>query len=371
MKRRIDYIDGLKGLSAILVSLYHFMILGNFNGYVGYGTNYTNKEAIERILNYPLSSFITNNSVGLYIFFVLIAIFPIMSYRRKNSDGKVMGRYACKRYFQLLPMCLIMSVVMVIIYDCGFIHYDDISALTNHPWISTCNPNHTNILLAIKTLLFDSWLTNTQEITSLWCLYIVFKGSMYVYASYALFGQSKYKYLPALVLFVVSLADNNMLMFAFGSILGEIMSSEKTKSYSPILCVLLIIFSVCFMKMPMPLYPFEINQAVPCSIGAFLIILSIMKCEFLQHLFSNKVLTFLSKISFEIVVCHPFMMGTIAYPLTVWLIGKMEFGFAFGLVIGVICTVLTIPFAYAVSRWITPLGGKLAKKVESICFEEN
>jgi len=369
MKKRIDYIDGLKGLCALFVSMYHFILVGYFGGYVGFGTNFTKTEAVSNVCNNFLSAFITNNSAGLYIFLVLIAVFPVISFRKKGSKAEVMGRYACKRYFQLLPLCFITSILMVILYNGGFIHFDEMAELFENSWIATTNPDHTNILQAIKVMLFDAWFINTREVGALWCLHIIFRGSLMTYAAYGLFGNSKIKYLPTIVLFIISLQTNYYILFAFGSILGELLANDKELKQIPlIISILLLIIGILIIKIPNVLYPIQIDATINGGLGSCLIIFSVLKCEKLQSFFSNKVLTFLGKVSFEIVIGHVFIMGILAYPISVWLLTKMEVGFCFSLLLGIICTLLSIPFAYLLGKFITPLGSKLAKKVEAICF---
>jgi len=369
MNKRINYIDGIKGLCALCVSMYHFILTGYFAGYVGFGTSFTKTEGVERVLNNFLSAFITNNSVGLYVFFVLIAIFPIISFRKKDSNPEVMGRYACKRYFQLFPLCFVTSILMVILYNLGLTHFDEMAVLLNNPWIATTNPDHTNILVAIKKMLFDTWFINTREVGALWCLHMVFKGSLMTYASYALFGKSKCKYLPTIALFVVSLVNNIYFLFAFGSILGEILADNKQIKEIPLLTsILLIIVGLVIVKIPNNLYPFELNSIVNGSLGSFLIVLSVIKCENLKSLFENKYLVFLGRVSFEMVIGHVFIMATASYYIAEYLLIIMDVGLPFSIILGVISTIISVPFAYLLSKYLTPLGGKLAKKVEGICF---
>lgn len=199
-KKRIDYLDGLKGLSSLLVFAFHIAIVAFYNGYVNFGSDYASDpvRAKDVVLSNFWPAIYTNNSLGFYLFFAMIAIFPIISYRKHDNGDITMGKSVIKRYFQLLAPCVVTGLLMVVLYWNNLIFFTDLGKVLNCGWLDTVNPTGCDTFLGfLKTTFITMWFNSAdRSVTTMWCMGMILFGSFAVYASYALFGKSKNRYLP-------------------------------------------------------------------------------------------------------------------------------------------------------------------------------
>lgn len=80
-KKRLYYIDGLKGICCICICILHFLLMFIPKGYIGWGCS---AEASENpfdfyFADFPFSIF-TNGSFALYVFMALISFIPAYSF---------------------------------------------------------------------------------------------------------------------------------------------------------------------------------------------------------------------------------------------------------------------------------------------------
>ena len=99
-KKRMDYIDGIKGLCALLIGLFHFLLMFKIDGYVNWGCV---EEAAANPVGYYLSAFpysvLTNYNFPLYLFMGIISFIP--AYRYWNSKGNTnFEKSVITRYFR-------------------------------------------------------------------------------------------------------------------------------------------------------------------------------------------------------------------------------------------------------------------------------
>ncbi len=319
---RIKYFDGLKGLSALSVFIYHIAVVAFNNGFVGFGSECFSDLPLakETVFNNFIPAVFTNNNLGFYLFLVMIAVFPVFSYRESGNKAIVMGQAALKRYFQLLIPCFVCALVSVLFYWNGLALFERWADVADCPWLLQCQPTGCETLgRFLKTTFITMWFqTDLRPLAPLWCLSIIYMGSLSVYASYALFGESKNRYLPSMVLAIVSLFLPQIGYFAVGSFVSELLLLNKEKEIKKVFLILLFIVGLLLVKLPVHVYPIQLKTEYLCAIGAGLLILFVSKSDRVQKLLSSKVLLFFGKISFEIFLTHFLVMtnvGCLVYEL--------------------------------------------------------
>jgi len=370
--KRIDYLDGLKGLSALLVFLYHLSIIAFYKGFVGFGTPYASDPALakEVISSNFAEAVFTNNSFGLYLFFVMIALFPILSYRKHQCDALVMGKAAFKRYFQLLAPCFAAGLINVILYWNGLSFFTRLAGKVNCEWLNHTDPIGCDSLPAfLKTTLVSIWFgPESTPLSPMWCMSIIFFGSLAVYAAYALFGKSKYKYLPCLALVVVSAFYPAMTYFAVGSFLAEYLILNPDRKTPKALSLLLLVIGIVLVKLPVQIYPITLKTEYMCGLGAGLVIWGISQSGILKKILSGKYLVFLGKISFEIILVHFILMSNIGCLIYEWIMNYTASPY----IITALCFILLLPFtvlfAKLLNAFISTPVNKLLKKVVDRIF---
>lgn len=370
-QKRIDYLDGLKGISALLVFIYHIAIIAFNRGYVGFESNYGTdatliKEAIRT--NFPAAIF-TNNCFGLYLFFVMIAIFPIMSYRKHENDAAIMGRYAVKRYFQLLAPCFASGLIAVIFYWNGLSGFSALGEKLGCRWLLFENPAGCETVWDfLKTTFVSMWLSSdAYALSPMWCMSIIFLGSLAVYASYALFGNSKNRFLPCIILSVVSLLFPTMVYFAIGAWVAEFVLLKSENRHGHVFTALLLVVGAVLIKLPIQVYPITLKTEYVCGIGAGLFLWGVCRCEPLKKVLSCKWIVFLGRISFEIILWHFFFLSNIGCLFYGWLADSVSSPYLLTGLTFIILIPPTVFFSWVMNKFVsTPINKLLQKAVNRI-----
>ena len=90
MYSHIKYIDGLKGFSAIWVTLVHYFLAFMPIGYIGWECGVADSDkATTFFSNLPISIF-SNSSFPLYTFFVLISFIPALIFFKKLDRQSIL-----------------------------------------------------------------------------------------------------------------------------------------------------------------------------------------------------------------------------------------------------------------------------------------
>lgn len=371
-KKRIDYLDGLKGFAAICVFIYHIAIVAFYNGYVGFGSAYSgdNTAAKKVILDNFWASIYTNNSLGLYLFFVMIALFPIISYRKHENDTSVMGKAAFRRYFQLLVPCLVASILNVIFYWTDLIFFNRLADITDCNWLYASNPSGCDTFPDfLYTVFISVWLkSDVRPVAPMWCMSIILIGSLAVYASYALFGKAKNKYLPCIILSVLSVFFPNMIYFAVGSFLAEFLFLNPNNKKNIVVTLFFCLAGLVLVKLPVQIYPIELKTEYLCGIGAGMLIYAVYESELLKKIFSCRYLVFHGKISFEIILIHFFIFGNIGCLAYEWILKFTSSPYLLTLLTFIATLPFTIALSFALNKFVSTPANKLLKKITDKIF---
>lgn len=319
MSKRVDFLDGLKGLMVIFVVLTHYFLALYPQGYIGYGSNVVGdpKEAV--IANLPWSLF-SNTSINLYMFLALIPVFIVLSYRRHGNDIAVLQRQAATRYFQFVIPVFAATVLAFIGYESGFFQYEAMAEMTDSSWSLSIIPTTDNPFWMLFSGLFSIYFNQSVEcLTVLWCMHIIFIGSMLTYGIWALFGQSKYRYLPGIVYLIIGCFFTEYLVFAGGSIIGEILYIQQTekgkekqnkKQWLGWLCT---IAGIVFSFLPSAFLPKYVTLHMTYGLATFLLLYGTLNINLLQRILNNKGLISISQYGFSIVLSHIFVLFTFSY----------------------------------------------------------
>lgn len=117
---RIQWIDGVRAILTIWILLFHYTLSFINTGYVGFGSNYSQEEAMNAFTaGLPLSLF-TNSSFALYMFLVLIAFIPAYKFFGDHEEDSI-RRQAKKRYLRLMIPTFSACVINFIFHHAGLL----------------------------------------------------------------------------------------------------------------------------------------------------------------------------------------------------------------------------------------------------------
>ena len=319
MDKKLEYLDGLKGLMAIFVVFTHYMLALFPKGYIGFGSGVEENMKEEAAANLPWSLF-SNSSISLYLFFAMIAVFIVLKYRRHGNDVSVLQRSAAGRYFQFLIPVFASTVLAFVLYQCGFLQYESMEQLTGAPWSLAIVPTTNHIGWMLFYGLFGIYFNNQVEfLTVLWCMHIIFIGSMLTYGVWALFGNGRNRYLAAIVYLIIACALPDYFVFAVGGILGEILyakqkreeeGNDREKPWIGLVCILL---GAILGLVPSAFLPEHVTLYLTYALASGLILYGVLNCSWSRKLLLWKGFTGISKYGFSIILTHIFVLYSFSY----------------------------------------------------------
>ena len=324
---RIEYLDGLRGLAAMIVCFGHF--IGAFAPELKSADPaalfFRENPAIKFFVFSPCN-ILYNASLAVFIFFVLSGY--VLSYPYfLSGDKKKLFPSICKRYFRLtIPVffsCLIAYFCMTL----NLFFHHQASVLVQSDFLDRGYNFVPDLYDMIRFSLFDVYFNYNSKVSynpPLWIMPIQFFGSFFCLLLLLLFGSSRIRYGIYFLLLLLS-PYNGWLFFLSPFVLGMMLCDMNTRGKrngtlldNKIVMFLLFamgIFLVSFKSDKIFFYKaFETNIITDLygsvsiyfylNAGAFILICVISHSQFLKSFFSHRILLFLGRISFMIYLLH-------------------------------------------------------------------
>lgn len=307
---RIQYIDGLKLIMCYMIMLIHFTIAYFPDGYISFGSNYTAAERIPSFWDGLPYSIYTNSPFPLHIFFALTAVLPTISFFRSKEPYVSLQRQAIKRYFRFLLPVGVAILGTALLHSWGLLDFKELAQLRNSSWCLSIEPKDMSLPALFYNAFIQCYFENGGDIlTVMWCMYIIFLGSMLTLALLALFGSSpfrKWLYLASIPLLLVY---PTYAAFIVGIACGDFYVHKFPKiSLSPCqrgcLSWLLLGLSIIIGYMPDFMFPKPITPFYAYALASGMIIMSLMFNTFLQNILSKPFLVHHAQYSFSVLLVH-------------------------------------------------------------------
>lgn len=182
--------------------------------------------------------------------------------------------------------------------------------MNNSPWCLAIEPQSVSTCTLLYQSFIQCYFENCGDIlTVMWCMYIIFLGSMLTLALLALFGSSpfrKWLYLasiplllayPTYAAFIVGIACGDFYVHKFPQM-------SLSQSQRSCLSWLLLGLSIIIGYMPDFLFPAPITPFYAYAVASGMIILSLMFNSFLQGILSKPFLVHHAQYSFSVLLVH-------------------------------------------------------------------
>ena len=307
---RIQYIDGLKLIMCYMIMLIHFTIAYFPDGYISFGSNYTAAERIPAFWDGLPYSIYTNSPFPLHIFFALAAVLPTISFFRSKEPNVSLQRQAIKRYFRFMIPVAAAIIGTSLLHTCGILDFKELAQLNNSPWCLSIEPKAMPWPTLLYHALVQCYFENGGDIlTVMWCMYIIFLGSMLTLALLALFGSSPFRKWLYLASVLLLLAYPTYASFIVGIACGDfyvhhLEKSSFSNSQKALLSWLLLVMGIIIGYMPDFLFPAPITTFYAYAVASGMILLSLMFNSFLQGILSKPFLVHHAKYSFSVLLVH-------------------------------------------------------------------
>ena len=306
----IQYIDGLKLIMCYMIMLIHFAIAYFPVGFIGYGSTYQPEERIPAFLAGMPYSIYTNSPFPLHVFFALVALLPTIAFYRSQQPYPSLQRQAIKRYFRFLLPVGVAILGTSLLHSWGLLDFKSLASLTNSPWCLAIEPKPVTTCILLYQSFIQCYFENCSNIlTVMWCMYIIFLGSMLTLALLALFGSSPFRKWLYLASIPLLLAYPTYAAFIVGIACGDFYVHKFPKiSLSPCqrncFSLLLLGLSIIIGYMPDFMFPKPITPFYAYAVASGLIILSLMYNSFLQGILSRPFLVHHAQYSFSVLLVH-------------------------------------------------------------------
>ena len=318
---RIQYIDGLKLIMCYMIMLIHFTIAYFPDGYISFGSNYTAAERIPAFWDGLPYSIYTNSPFPLHVFFALAAVLPTIAFFRAKDPYPSLQRQAIKRYFRFMLPVAAAILGTALLHSWGLLDFKELAQLRNSSWCLSIEPKSMPWPTLLYHALVQCYFENGGDIlTVMWCMYIIFLGSMLTLALLALFGSSPFRKWLYLASIPLLLAYPTYAAFIVGIACGDfyVNGLEKlslTNSQQGILSWLLLASGIIIGYMPDFMFPKPITPFYAYAVASGMIIISLMFNNFLQNILSQPFLVHHAKYSFSVLLVHICVLFSASRPI--------------------------------------------------------
>ncbi len=377
-REKMDYIDGLKGIGALMVYLCHFVFAFYYAAYTLLPEHVNTKTAIELWIGKTPLNFFYNGNGAVCLFLVFSGFVLCLSYFRTRDRAKLRAG-AFKRYFRLMPVILAVNILIFILMCLGLYQNNETAAFTKSiPWFQGFNQFEPSFLRMLYESLLGCFVRGSNDYNGvLWTIPYLFWGALLVYLAAYLVGENRLRYITYGVMILVSLRTDIYFSGIFlGFVLCDFYTTQKRviRAYRRFQALPLLVFLLGFYLTSYPSIGTELPGTVygilPAAYtviyhiaGAVLLTAGVLGCDWLQGFFSGKVFLYLGKISYSLYLLH---FPVIAV-FSCWFFLKLQGKMAYGLTVGidfVLTTLMVLALSTLSNRYLEPVGVWMEKGIE-------
>ncbi len=371
---KITYLEGIRGVAALLVFFHHFL-LAFYSAYYSFDITAVHLHNLEISYGQSLFSVFTNGNFCVRIFFVLSGYVLSRKYFLSGAFSVIVSG-AQRRFVRLYIPVAFVIILAFVLMQCGLFMNVPVSSITHSDWwferFWQMDHPVTNLFrsLTYSTMFFgdDSFDTCLRTMST------EFYGSMFVFAFLALTHSTRNRFTMLVLSFLFCCYTREYLLsaFVFGISLNYVERHRDTlgKKLRTFLAVVLFVAALLLGAYPPEVAVGTFYAALPQSvlacaewfhiIGAFFLVLAFVLSATLQQMISNRVFTFLGYISFSFYLLHPLVLGTFSSYIFLVLYGHTDYNTSV-LLVFLLTTAVCLFLSWLMTKYVDEPGVKYAR----------
>lgn len=375
--KKLAYIDGLKGLGALMVYLCHFVFAFYYAAYSLQPEHAHTASNLEIALGKTPLNIFYNGNFAVQLFLVLSGFVLCLGYF-KTQDKARLKDGAKKRYFRLAVPILVINLVVYLLMKAGLYYNSQAAEITKSmDWFYGFNNFEASLGEVLLESLAGCFLWGSNDYNGvLWTMPYLFLGALVIYLAAALVGRNPLRYVAYAVAMAVALVTNIYFVGVFFGFFvcdvvctqEKLMSWYKKQWWLSLLCfaagVYLASYPSIGTDMSGTIYGvLGVPRVVPYHLaGAALMLVGAVGNSWLQKVFGCKPLAFLGKVSYSLYLVHFPVIATFSSFFFLKLQDKLGYHLTVGLDF-ILTTAIVLGLSLLSQRYVEQLGQKLAQLV--------
>lgn len=371
--RKLDFLDGLKVLSCLMIFNFHF---NNFfyPGSYSLLPEHYHMPDIEYLFGSTPLNLLMGGKYGVRIFMTLSGFF--VGYRFFiTGDKSSLKSGAVKKYFRLILPIIAANILIFILMSLGLFKNDEASVFAHSEvFVANYNTFAPNFFAAMKEAVWGCFVTGENQYNGpLWFIYYEFFGTLLIAAILSLVGESKVRYIVygvAALIFIRS----DFLPFVLGTVVCDLTYQtpawlEKINKQKWLMALLMIgaLFLGSFPpigeRMEGTIYQFfPLKIILYYNVAASMIVYAVLQLKTPAKLLGNKLFTWFNQYTYGFYLTHFTVLCTFSCGLFLALKDSMNYH-VLALINYVLSFVLSTLISIAFHKWIEKPGMKLSAKV--------
>jgi len=301
-KNRTLHLDGIRGVAALSVALFHFF--RSFDNSLISGNHFINQTFI---------SALWNGHFAVSLFFVLSGY---LFFDKFKSESFFNGAKAsAKRFLRLSIPILSICLLAYVVHKTGFFGNQAAAKLSGSDWLARWYVFEPSLSLAIfESLWFDyvSFNPNRTYNSNLWTIsYELFAVIGVIFIAIITKNINNFIRIAILICLAAASYGTHYFEFIIGAVLAIVVSERKSStSLRASIIILVFALSLSALFLPNAISGFASDFFYP--VGAALLIISVSTNRALRLAFSNSFFLKLGEISFGLYLTHFLTLNSVA-----------------------------------------------------------
>jgi peptidoglycan/LPS O-acetylase OafA/YrhL len=381
-RSRLEALDGLRGLAAVVVFAHHAMVLlyGPLAGINEHNWPVRPQLALEVLQHAPVA-WVFNGTFAVSFFFVLSGFVLTRAMGPAPQPARI-ARLVTARFMRLLPLVILGTLVGYLGFDLAVHQLDKLLCLTGNDSRAYIHPsllqNH-GMLAAIKQAFLLIWRGSAAEYLfdpPLWSIGVELKGSLLVYLLAGAFAQTpraNAKYWVGIPLGVCLIGASSL------SFLAGMFVAERSRERGDIILAVprplviagafaaLIWASVHpwdrHLWLPLPFNPPELLDSLISTLCSVLLMAAGLQLATLRKILSSSPIQYLGHASYGLYIIHVPLLYLGTAPLLAWGRAHMNASLAAVITSGVLLALSLFVGGLLITYVDTPIARRSKKSV--------